>query len=68
MSLNAAQAQIAYAHALAATDYLVRTHGHAAARRVLDRLGEGVPLEAAIESTLYVRYDDLDRAWVASLR
>jgi tetratricopeptide (TPR) repeat protein len=68
MSLNAAQAQLAYAHALVATDYLVRTHGQAAARRVLDRLGEGVPLEAAIESTLYVRYDDLDRAWVASLR
>jgi tetratricopeptide (TPR) repeat protein len=67
-ALNEAQARTAYAHSLAATDYLVQTYGQVAARRVLERLGEGRPIDEAVREVLYVSYDQLDRAWAESLR
>lgn len=68
LSMNGAQAQAAYISSLAATDYLVRRHGLGTARRILEQLGEGRSLDEALRATLFVSYDDFDRAWAASLR
>ncbi len=66
--LGAAEAELAYLHALAATDFLVTRYGQTATRRILDRLGMGMPLSTAVEDALYVSYDELERQWVASYR
>lgn len=66
--LDARSAELAYVQSLAATDFLVARYGRTAARRVLDRLGAGEPLPAALESVLDVPYEDLDRQWVESYR
>ncbi len=67
-NMNDAQAQFAYAQSLAATDYLVKSYGMGAARRLIEQLGEGRLLPEAIRATLYVSYEDFDQAWAASLR
>jgi hypothetical protein len=48
--LNAAQARLAYAAALAATEYLRSTYGMGGIRRMLDRLHEGESPEAALRA------------------
>lgn len=47
---NAAQARLAYAEALAATEYLRSTYGMSGIRRMLDRLHEGESPEAALRA------------------
>ncbi len=68
LGMSGAQAQAAYLYSLAATDYLVRRYGLGATRRILEQLGEGRSLDEALRETLFVSYDDFDRAWAASLR
>ncbi|HWP35160.1 MAG TPA: peptidase MA family metallohydrolase, partial [Thermodesulfobacteriota bacterium] len=66
--LGPAEARLAYAHALAATEQLAAAHGLHAVRRLLERLGEGRPFEDAFRETFYTSYDEFDRAWAAALR
>ncbi|HEY8370681.1 MAG TPA: peptidase MA family metallohydrolase, partial [Thermodesulfobacteriota bacterium] len=68
MGLGAAEAELAYLEALTATDFLVARYGPAASRRILDRLGAGAPLAAAIEEVLSVSYEEFERQWMARYR
>ena len=55
-------ASLAYAQSLAATEFLVSRYGMHVLERLLDRLAEGQPIEAALNSVYRMDYAALDRA------
>lgn len=68
MGLNSVQAAVAYSVSLFATEYIIEEFGMSAARRILERLGEGQGMEKAVSSSLYITYEDLQNSWLMSLK
>jgi tetratricopeptide (TPR) repeat protein len=56
-----AQAQLAYAESLAATEYLRSTYGMYALRRVLELLNDGEVPEAALSHAVQANYSEFER-------
>jgi tetratricopeptide (TPR) repeat protein len=67
-SYSASEASVAYAEALAATEYIRNTYGMESLARLLERLGEGQPIEAALRSTIHSGYADLESEITAYLK
>jgi tetratricopeptide (TPR) repeat protein len=59
MNMGGDTARYAYAWALANTEYIVQTDGMGDMERILDRIGAGMPTEAALKEVLHSDYDDL---------
>jgi tetratricopeptide (TPR) repeat protein len=59
MGMGGDTARYAYAWALANTEYIVQTDGMGDMERILDRIGAGMPTEAALKEVLHSDYDDL---------
>ena len=60
--LSPAQAQLAYAESLAATEYLRSNYGMLALRRMLELLNDGEAPEAALNHAVHVNYAELESA------
>src|SRR4029077_9914161 len=56
MRLSAAQATIAYAESLAAVSYINDSYGIGDLQRILERLGQGSSVEAALRATIHSDY------------
>ena len=61
-------AQYAYAWALANLEYIVRADGMGDIERILDRIGSGMPTEAALREVLHSDYNDLMHSTAEYLR
>lgn len=59
-TLDRSEALVAYAESLATVEYIRATYGMADVARILQRLGEGQPIEAALRSTVHGGYKELD--------
>lgn len=59
-SLDRSEALVAYAESLAAVEYISSTYGISEVARILERLGEGQPIESAMRSTIHGGYRELD--------
>ena len=62
------EASVAYAEGLAAVEYIRNTHGISELARILQRLGEGQSIEAAMRSTIHVGYAELEAEMTAYLK
>jgi hypothetical protein len=51
---------VAYAEGLAAVEYIRNTYGMGDLARILQRLGEGQSIEAALRSTIHAGYAELE--------
>jgi hypothetical protein len=54
------EASVAYAESLAAVEYIRNTYGMSDLARLLQRLGEGQPVESALRSTIHEGYAGLE--------
>ena len=69
VQLGPGMASVAYAQSLAATEFLVRRYGMHELERLLNRLAEGRPVEAALYSVFRLDYPEMDCAvgeWLRS--
>jgi tetratricopeptide (TPR) repeat protein len=66
--LDRAEALVAYAESLAMVEYIRNTYGLGDLARILQRLGEGQSIEAALRSTIHGGYKELDSELAAYLR
>lgn len=60
LNYNADQAAVAYAESLAAVECIREKYGMSDLSRILQRLGEGQPIESALRSTLHEGYAQLE--------
>lgn len=67
-NFSQAQATVAYAQSLAAAEYIRDRYGMSDLARMLQRLGEGMPPEAALRATVREGYADLERALASYLQ
>ena len=61
MNFSTAQATLAYAESLAAVQYINETNGMSDLQRILEKLGEGSSLEAALRAVLHSDYRELEQ-------
>jgi len=59
MNMSGDTARYAYAWALANIEYIVQADGMGDIERILDRIGAGMAVEAALKEVLHGNYDDL---------
>ena len=59
-TLDKSEAIVAYAESIAAVQFINDTYGIGDLGRILQRLGEGQTIEAALRSTIHVGYKELD--------
>src|SRR5712692_7517009 len=68
IGMSGDSAQYAYAWALANLEYIVRADGMGDIERILDRIGSGMPTEAALREVLHSDYNDLMHSTAEYLR
>jgi hypothetical protein len=66
--LSENEATMAYAQSLSAVAHLLRLHGPAGLRRLIEALTEGKEPDAALRSACGLGYAELQRGWEAHLR
>ncbi len=59
-SYSTPEAVVAYAEGLAAAEYIRNTYGMSELARILQRLGEGQPIESVLRSTIHAGYGELE--------
>jgi tetratricopeptide (TPR) repeat protein len=59
-TLDRSEALVAYAESLATVEYIRSSYGMGDLAQILQRLGEGQPIEAALRSTIHGGYKELD--------
>jgi len=67
MRLDSRSAALAYLISLSATRYMIREFGIFSVKRLLEKLGEGLTLDAAMRESVYMGYEDFEKSWVESL-
>ncbi len=65
---SSGEASVAYAEGLAAVEYIRRTYGMGDLARILQRLGDGQPIESALRSTIHAGYAELEGEITAYLK
>ena len=60
MQLASTQATVAYEESLAAVEYIRDTYGMSDLERILERLGQGSSIEAALRATIHSDYGQLE--------
>jgi len=68
MAMGGDTARYAYAWALANIEYIVQADGMSDIERILDRIGEGMPTEAALKEVLHSDYNDVMQSTAEYLR
>jgi hypothetical protein len=59
-SYSTGEAAVAYAEALAATEYIRNTYGMSELARILQRIGEGQSIESALRGSVHSGYAGLE--------
>ena len=67
-SYSSTEAAVAYAESLAAVEYIRNNYGLSDLARLLQRLGEGQSMEAALRGTIHSGYAELEADITAYLR
>jgi tetratricopeptide (TPR) repeat protein len=67
MRLSGEEARAVYLLSLSATEYIINDFGTFAVMRIFEGLGEGLTLDEAISSALYLSYELLEEGWLDSL-
>ncbi len=67
MGLDPEDARTAYLLSLSATEYIIAEFGLFSVRKILEARAEGIAIDKAIQSALYLSYGELERSWAASL-
>ncbi|MBI5492776.1 MAG: hypothetical protein HY893_07590 [Deltaproteobacteria bacterium] len=67
MNLDADGARTAYLLSLSATEYIIGEFGIFSAKKVIEARADGMALDKAIQSALYLSYEELEKSWVSSL-
>lgn len=62
-SENTEMVSLAYSEAYTATKYLIKRYGLKGINKLLEKLGEGVSIDEALEEVFYLDYQTLDRKW-----
>lgn len=65
---SSAEAPVAYAESLAATEYIRNTYGMPSVQQILERLGQGQSVETALRSTIHAGYAELENQIADYLR
>jgi hypothetical protein len=60
--------QLAYAQSKSFVDYISREYGRDQVLRLLNKLGKGLDIEAAIEETFAITFTDLEKRWIQQLK
>jgi len=60
-SFSAPEAAVAYAEGLAAVEYIRDTYGIGEVARIVQRLGDGQPIEAAMRASIHAGYAELEK-------
>lgn len=60
-SYSTAEASVAYAEGLAAVEYIRDTYGMSDLARIIQRVGDGQSIEAAMRGTIHAGYAELER-------
>jgi len=60
LRLSGTQASVAYAESLAAVSYINDSYGMGDLQRILQRLGQGSSVEAALRATIHSDYGQLE--------
>jgi tetratricopeptide (TPR) repeat protein len=70
MGLSGKEAEASYLLSLSATEYIINNFGPAiyAVKSIFEGLGEGLTLEEAISSAIYISYEVFEESWLQSLR
>jgi hypothetical protein len=68
MGLDTQSASLAYLISLSATSYIIRDFGVFSVKRLLEKLGEGMTMDEAVQASLYLSYEELEKSWLDSLR
>jgi len=68
LGYSSAEAAVAYAESLAAVEYIRNHYGLSDLARLLERLGEGQSVEAALRSTIHCGYAELEAELSAYLK
>lgn len=68
MGLSSSGAQAAYLVSLSATEYMIREFGVSSVRRVFEGLAKGQSLDGAMQSAIYMSYDEFEKSWTESLK
>jgi hypothetical protein len=68
MGFGGQSANAAYLLSLSATKYIIREYGVSGVRRIFEELAKGQSLDAAIQSALYISYEDFEKIWLNSLK
>jgi len=66
-NLSAQQAKLAYVISLSAAEYMIDRYGMLRVRNLLQDLARGTDTGAAIESALYVSYEQFEKDWRNSI-
>ena len=62
-SENTEMMSLAYYEAYTATKYLIKRYGLKGINKLLEKLGEGVSIDEALEEVFYLDYQTLDKKW-----
>lgn len=68
MRLSPKSAELAYLLSLSATRYIIRDFGVFSVKRILEKLGEGMTMDEAVQASLYMSYDEIEKSWLDSLK
>lgn len=68
MGLAGNDALRAYALSLSATEYIMNEFGTLAVKTILEGLRDGLSLDEAVSSAVYLSYDMFEESWLTSLR
>lgn len=68
MGLDSKSSALAYSVSLSATEYIIREYGIYACKRILEELGSGRTLAQAVNSVLFISYDELQDSWQRYLK
>jgi tetratricopeptide (TPR) repeat protein len=68
MGLGKQEAEAGYLLSLSATQFIIDDFGTYAVKRILEELGEGLSLDEAISSAIYLSYELLEESWLDTLR
>ncbi|MEK7680283.1 MAG: peptidase MA family metallohydrolase, partial [Deltaproteobacteria bacterium] len=68
LGYNQEKAREAYIASLSATGWLIREFGVSQAKRLLEGLGQGMTVDAALASSVYMSYEDFEKGWLDYLR
>jgi len=67
LGMDPVSAARAYDISLSVTSFIIDEYGFSAVKKILAGLGKGLEIDTALRSAIFLSYEDLERAWRASV-